>query len=128
MNQLFNTRCARFAPALFFVAVAGCHEYEPGHRDRVIIEERREIRTDQRRDRVIITEGRHLLEFRAPRRGIATVVDLDNGREIITTDLDGGDRLTFDADRNKVYVNDRKIYDHDINSKHLYRLYFDERR
>lgn len=118
--------------------LAGCTVYEHDHHDhdhdRVVVEERHDYRPvpppppppPVRHERTLITEGKHLIEFRAPRPGVATVVDVEWGRDILTLDLRPGDHLTVDPDKNKIYVNDHKVYNDDLKSKHLFRIYFQE--
>jgi hypothetical protein len=131
---LSNAQRACALGLLTAALLAGCHEYDHDYRDRprerVVIEEHREVREvpPRHRERVLIVEGKHFIEFRAPRPGIATVVDVDRGEDIITVELRPGDHLTVDPDKNKAYVNNRKVYEHDLKSKHLFRIYFDERR
>ena len=136
MARIPTNRKYLAAVSALSLLAGGCYEYERDYhdrpRERVIVEEHREVREvpppPRRRERVLITEGRHFIEFRAPHFGVATVVDVDRGEDIITVELRPGDHLTVDPDKNKAYVNNRKVYEHDLKSKHLFRIYFQEGR
>ena len=73
----------------------------------------------------IVAEGHQKIGFRVRDSGIVYVYDLHNGRRILSEHLRDGDRFVFDPDHNKAFINGKTVYDHDIDSHHVYRVYFD---
>jgi hypothetical protein len=82
-------------------------------------------RFDVSRHSQVVAEGHQKISFRVHNDGAVYVYDLHNGERILSQTLRDGDKFVFDPDHNQAHVNGHKVYDHDINSKHVYRIYFD---
>jgi hypothetical protein len=85
----------------------------------------RSRRFDVPRYSQVVAEGHQKISFRVHNDGAVYVYDLHNGERILSHTLRDGDKFVFDPDHNTAHVNGHKIFDHDINSKHTYRIYFD---
>jgi hypothetical protein len=73
----------------------------------------------------LVARGHNKTDYNAPTHGHITVVDTNTGRIEVSRELRRGDRIAFDPDKNKAWLNGHTILDHDLNSHHVYAMYFD---
>ena len=145
-----SKRTTALTAAALLAGLTGCsasiHTDEYRERRPVVVEERRVVeerpRIIEERSPVIIergTEYRHAhreiligssrqkIAYNAPESGVVTVVDNNNGRVEVQKAVRRGDRIAFDPVQNKAWMNGHTILDHDLDSHHVYNMYFEPR-
>lgn len=73
----------------------------------------------------LVARGHQKTSYNAPRHGHITVVDDNTGRIEVSVEVRAGGRVAFEPDKNKAWLNGHTILDHDLNSHHVYSMYFD---
>lgn len=96
-------------------------------RDRgpVVVYERGAVYHERRNVSYLVARGHQKTSYNANHHGHITVVDDNTGRIEVSHEVRGGDRIAFDPDKNKAWLNGHTILDHDLNSHHVYSMYFD---
>jgi hypothetical protein len=145
-----NHRTTALTTAALLAGLTGCsasiHTDEYRERRPVVVEERRPVVIEERhtveRPPVIIERGaeyrhatreyligssRQKIAYNAPESGVVTVVDTNTGRVEVQKSVRRGDRIAFDPVQNKAWMNGKTILDHDLDSHHVYNMYFEPR-
>lgn len=143
-RQRLNSIAFFGAAGLLAAGIGGCAghiDFDRPHEDRhVVVEEHRTVVEQPApviverggvyrhgRGAFLVAEGHQKKKFTAPQYGVVTVVDTHNGKVEVQKAIRRGDELTFDPDHNKAWINDHKILDHDLNSHHVYQMWFEPR-
>ncbi len=74
-----------------------------------------------------VGESQKILSYAAPSNGRVYVYDATDNRILYAGDVMKGDMVSLDADKNRVTVDDKLVFEKGLNGSHIHRIYFDQK-
>ena len=76
---------------------------------------------------IVVTEGNKTLSYTAPSAGRAYVFDSQHDRMIYSGDLERGQSVTVDIEKDKVTVDGRTVFEKGLHKGESHKIFFDSR-